>query len=180
MTHRNTYHHPFKVILMKIPSILISIVIGLATFNGLAANSLSRAPLQDVAYFADGAWLRHQAELGDPRFQFTLGNKYFTSDPGLKIVQDYDQAEFWYRRAARQGYADAAYNLAVMNVQGIGNDIDLVEGLAWLEVASGFGHRLSAELAAELRDIMSDERGREADELKEKLVPGYARLASKD
>jgi len=98
----------------------------------------------------------------------------------LKIVQNYDRAEFWYRRAARQGYALAAYNLAVMNVQGIGDDIDLVEGLAWLEVASDFGHGLSAELAAELRDLISDERGRQADELKEKLVPGFARLASKD
>jgi len=144
-----------------------------------AANSLSRSTLQDVQYLADGAWLRHQAELGDPRFQFTLGNKYFTSDPALRIAKSYDRAEFWYRSAARQGYADAAYNLAVMKVQGIGNDIDLIEGLAWLEVAAGFGHKLSRELAAELRGIMSDERASQADELKEKLVPGYARLVSR-
>ncbi len=153
----------------------------LLSFGVPAGTTLSRAPMQDVAYFAEGAWLRHQAELGDPRFQFTLGNKYFTSDPNLEIVQNFAKAEYWYRRAARQGYADAAYNLAVMKVQGIGADIDLVEGLAWFEVASDFGHKLSGELAAELRDIMSDERIRRAEELRTKLVPDYAgRYASND
>lgn len=164
---------------MKNMTTMLAAMLLLIAFNSPAANSLSRAPLQDVAYFSDGAWLRHQAELGDPRFQFTLANKYFTADPELKIVQDYDRAEFWYRRAARQGYADAAYNLAVMKVQGIGNDIDLIEGLAWLEVAAGFGHKLSRELAAELRGIMSDERASQADELMERLVPGYVRLVSR-
>lgn len=160
--------------------VLLCVVLVLTSLSGLAANSLSRAPLQDIQYFADGAWLRHQAELGDPRFQFTLGNKYFTSDPALNIVQNYDRAEFWYRRAARQGYADAAYNLAVMKVQGIGSDIDLVESLAWFEVAADFGHKLSRELAAELRAIVSDERAKRADAMKKKLVPRYDRLASKD
>ena len=163
---------------MRRMPILLCILLVMTSFSGLAANSLSRAPMQDVAYFADGAWLRHKAELGDPRFQFTLGNKYFTADPSLKIAQDYDKAEFWYRRAARQGYSDAAYNLAVMKVQGIGGQIDLVEGLAWLEMAADFGHKLSRELAVELREIMSDERGSQADELKAKLVPGYDRLVS--
>lgn len=163
--------------MQRMPLMLCAVLV-LTSFGCLAANSQSRSPMQDVMYFADGAWLRHQAELGDPRFQFTLGNKYFTADPSLKIAQDYDQAEFWYRRAARQGYSDAAYNLAVMKVQGIGGQIDLVEGLAWLEVAAGFGHKLSRELAAELREIMSDERGSQADELKAKLVPGYDRLVS--
>ncbi len=163
--------------MLRMP-VLLCVLLVLTSFSGLAANSLSRAPMQDVAYFADGAWLRHQAELGDPRFQFTLGNKYFTADPSLKIAQDYDQAESWYRRAARQGYSDAAYNLAVMKVQGIGGQIDLVEGLAWLEMAAEFGHKLSRELAVELREIMSDERGSQADELKARLVPGYDRLVS--
>ncbi len=162
---------------MKKLQTIILVSLALSSFGVWCANSLSRAPMQDVAYFTEGSWLRHQAELGDPRFQFTLGNKYFTSDEQLQIVQDYEKAYFWYRRAARQGYADAAYNLAVMRVQGIGIDTDLVEGLAWLEVAATFGHKLSAELATELRDLLPEERNKQAQELKDKLVPGYARFA---
>ena len=50
-----------------------------------------------------------KAEQGDADAQFALGEYYYRgAEDG---VQDYEQAVYWYRKAAEQGYADAQYKL---------------------------------------------------------------------
>jgi len=49
------------------------------------------------------------AKLGNPQAQVNLGNLY---DAGEGVEQDQKLAAYWYKRAIKNGVAEAAYNLA--------------------------------------------------------------------
>lgn len=151
--------------------ILLTLLTALVTMPALATNTLSRSPMQDVVYFAKVASMRHQAEIGHADAQFALGNQYYRGDNPYMIPQDYDQARRWYFRAARQGHSSASYNLAVMHIQGNGVKRDLIEALAWLNIAASRGHGLSKELVPELESLLKPEHIRAARELQSELVP---------
>ena len=73
-------------------------------------------------------------ELGCADAQYDLGALYATSDwVGPK---DAGEARRWYRRAAEQGHGDAQSNLGAMFLDGEGGDIDVAEGLRWLDAAA--------------------------------------------
>ena len=57
------------------------------------------------------------AEQGDAGAQYSLGWMY---DQGLGVIQNYKQAAYWYRLAAKQGQADSLYNLGIMYANGWG------------------------------------------------------------
>lgn len=136
-----------------------------------ASGTLSRAPLQDVVYLTEIASIRHQAQIGNVTAQFILGNRYYRGDEDFRLFQSYEDAWYWYQKAARQGHSGAAYNLGVMRVQGNGVQRDLVEALAWFEIAAGKGHTLSKELIPELESLLKPEHIRAAEELRTELVP---------
>ena len=54
---------------------------------------------------------KEDAERGDAQAQFMLGSFYYT---GLYGVQDTDEAILWYKKAAKQGYIEAYYQLGVV------------------------------------------------------------------
>lgn len=59
-----------------------------------------------------------KAEQGDAEAQFALGEYYYRGDKDRE--QDYEQAVYWYRKAAEQGHASAQYNLGCCYYWGYG------------------------------------------------------------
>ncbi len=81
--------------------------------------------------------LRAQAEAGAADAQYDLG---FLYDNGYGVVQDYQAALTWYRKAAEQGHAYAQWNLGVMHAHGIGLAKDYTQAAAWYRKAAEQGH----------------------------------------
>jgi TPR repeat protein len=76
------------------------------------------------------------AEQGDVAAQGTLGAIYYA---GKGTVQDYTQAEKWFRKAAEQDYALAQQSLARMYALGHGVSKDLKEAVSWYRKAAENG-----------------------------------------
>ena len=70
--------------------------------------------------------------------QHDLGALYTAGQAG--VTQNYERAAFWFRRAADQGIANAAYNLGVLYQQGLGQEQDLQKALDWYRRAAQMGH----------------------------------------
>src|SRR6185369_13200425 len=81
---------------------------------------------------------------------FRLGKIY--SD-GLLGAPDYERTLDYYTRAARAGVPEAQHNLGAMLVSARGVKRDLVEGLAWLIVATKSGAVSEAEI--QVRDRLA-------------------------
>ena len=77
-----------------------------------------------------------KAMAGDPVAQDRIGAFY---EYGF-IEQDYRLAALWYRRAVKQGNADAEYNLARLYLGGLGVTADDHEGIALLRAAAAQEH----------------------------------------
>jgi len=65
-------------------------------------------------------------------------------DNGLGVPQDYKVAVKWYRLAAKQGDADAQYNLGVMYGNGTGVIQDNVYAHMWWNIAASSGNSKNA------------------------------------
>lgn len=59
---------------------------------------------------------------------------------GYGIEQDQKQAAYWYERAAKQGHAEAQYNLARLYATGQGVARDQGEALRWVRSAASQGY----------------------------------------
>lgn len=79
-----------------------------------------------------------KAFAGDPKAQHDLAAIYTAGHGGAP--QDYQRAMFWFRKAAEQGIANAAYNLGVLYHQGMGASPDILEAIRWYETAATLGH----------------------------------------
>ncbi len=152
--------------------LVLSLVI--PALPALAGTTLGRAPAETVIYFTDVAQLRHQAEIGDAEAQLALGYEYLRPSARYDLAQSDRKARYWFRKAARQGHGAAAYNLAVMSIQGVGTKRDLVSALAWLEIAAANGHGFSRELIPEVKALLDERQQQRAAEMKEELVPAAA------
>jgi TPR repeat protein len=76
-----------------------------------------------------------------PREQFQLGNNYYDGQGGVN--RDYQQAMYWYRKAADQGYAEAQSRLGSLNENGRGSvaSKDYGQAKAWYQKAADQGDR---------------------------------------
>jgi len=70
--------------------------------------------------------------------QHDLAALYTAGDAG--VSQNYERAAFWFRQAANGNITNAAYNLGVLNQQGLGQDQDLQRALDWYRRAALSGH----------------------------------------
>jgi len=70
--------------------------------------------------------------------QHDLAALYTAGEAG--VIQNYERATFWFKMAAHQGIANAAYNLGVLNQQGLGGSQDLQRALDWYRRAAQLGH----------------------------------------
>lgn len=68
--------------------------------------------------------------------QFLLGRAYYH---GEGVTQSYEQAGFWYRKAAEQGNLKAMHNLGIMFLEGKGTKKDESEGYRWIKKAAEAG-----------------------------------------
>ena len=75
------------------------------------------------------------AQRGDRNAQYNMGILY---TKGLGVRRDDAQAALWYRRAADQGWAQAANDLALAYAFGQGVPRDQVLSYVWLTRAAGF------------------------------------------
>ena len=73
------------------------------------------------------------AQNGNANFQYSLVRCY---DKGLKVKQDYQQALYWYQKAAEQGHDKAANNLGCMYLDGRGVAQDYEKAAWWLELSA--------------------------------------------
>ena len=82
-------------------------------------------------------WRRVSAELGDIESQFSLGKHYSTA-PNI----DYREAVHWFRKAAEQEHAEAAYHLGLMLLFGDddGENFDEKESAKWMIFAAEHNH----------------------------------------
>ncbi|MGF6232024.1 TPR repeat protein [Inquilinus ginsengisoli] len=59
---------------------------------------------------------------------------------GIEVSQNFERAAYWYRRAADQGVASAAYNLGVLFERGLGVPRDPEAAVARFRQAAEAGH----------------------------------------
>lgn len=82
--------------------------------------------------------LEQKAFAGEAEAQHDLAAIYTAGHADVK--QSYEKAALWFREAARQGVANAAYNLGVLYHQGLGVPESLEEAINWYDIAAGFEH----------------------------------------
>jgi len=76
--------------------------------------------------------LNAEADKGNPSAQCDLGNYYAESyDNRQNDKHDYDQAAQWYRKAAKQGYAEAQVRLGSLYISGKGVARDSGQAVRW-------------------------------------------------
>jgi len=62
----------------------------------------------------------------------------------LGMPEAYVRAADWFTKAARKGYADAQYNLAMLYSRGLGVGQDTAEAYAWFAAAASRGDEAAA------------------------------------
>ena len=70
--------------------------------------------------------------------QHDLAALYTAGQAG--VTQNYERASYWFKRAAEHGIANAAYNLGVLNHQGLGQAQNMDRALDWYRRAAQLGH----------------------------------------
>lgn len=82
--------------------------------------------------------IEKRALAGQAEAQHDLAAIYTAGHDGA--TQDYAKAAFWFRKAADNGIANAAYNLGVLYHQGLGLKKNMKEAIHWYKVAADKGH----------------------------------------
>ena len=107
-------------------ALVLSITLGQVTYSETQAG-ISTSEIETIA---------QKAEQGDVLYQTGLGAIY---DDGIGIPQDYQQAYYWYRKAAIQGHARAQFLLGGMYADGRGISQDYQQARHWYEKAANQG-----------------------------------------
>ena len=89
-----------------------------------------------------------EVEGDDPEAQYELGESYAYGQRGLD--QDFEQAVYWYREAAKQENAEAQYDLALMILQGLGTERNVSQAEKWLKKAEQNGFRAATKKLKEI------------------------------
>ena len=79
-----------------------------------------------------------QAFDGVAEAQHDLAAVYTAGHAGVR--QDFRRGAYWFQKAAEQGVPNAAYNLGVLNHQGLGMETDLNEAIRWYNQAALKNH----------------------------------------
>jgi TPR repeat protein len=121
-------------------------------------RTLARRLLEDACDLYEQGLLRKAAavfqkaaRLGDPYAQTNLANLY---DSGKGVRLNQPRARYWYRRAARRGVAEAAYNLAI-SYQHAGDQRWMKH---WMKSAAKMGDKDAAAAVRTLAGATSTKR----------------------
>ena len=107
----------------------------LASAAALAGAAAARA--QDEAFEE----LIAAATEGDVDSQFSLATAY---ERGTRTQVDFEQAAYWYRKAAEQGHGKAQNNLGYLYEQGRGVEVFLERAKYWYELSARQGNGIPA------------------------------------
>jgi hypothetical protein len=88
--------------------------------------------------------LHADAEKGDPKAEYEIGDQYWT---GRGVSQDVAEAAKWYRKSADQGFGDAQISLGFAYQSGQGVAQDNVQADTWYIIAAA-SEKSSAETIA--------------------------------
>ena len=111
----------------------IGILILLCAMAMQVVNVSAQASTQNEEF----AVVLQKAQQGDTEAQNTVGDMY---RKGKGVEQNYEQALYWYRKAAEQGHADAQMSIGHMYDEGIGVSLDKVQAFHWYLKAAEQGH----------------------------------------
>ncbi len=102
----------------------------------LASSLINQQPKsmspEELAHWSD------KAKKGDPDGQYYMGVSCEFGFGGNKL--DYNNAAFWYERAAGQGSSQALYRLAYLYLYGHGVSINSSKGVRFLKDAASKGN----------------------------------------
>lgn len=76
------------------------------------------------------------AKSGNDTVQFSLGLL-------CEQAKDYEQAVYWYNKAAEQGFAEAQTGLGLMYISGNGVAVDYKRAMYWFELAAKQGQSIA-------------------------------------
>ncbi len=106
--------------------------------NGRAQNiGLTHDKEKCISQDASYRLTLKKAPSGDAMAQFNLARMY---DKGEIVTQDYEDAVYWYRKAADQGHAKAQTNLGSMYATGTGVFEDNLQATYWYRRAAAQGN----------------------------------------
>ncbi len=94
--------------------------------------------------------LAHQ---GSTDAQYALARMY---DHGAGVDQDYDEAHWWLRQAARGGHSAAQNDLGVLYGNGYVLPRDYVGAYMWLEISAQNGNAIAGQNLNAFRDRLTD------------------------
>ena len=93
---------------------------------------------------AEFQMLKKEAERGMEESQCSLAMIYLKGRGDVR--QDYAQAMRWFFKAAKQGDAEAQYQLGRMYELGLGVKVNLKEAMIWYRKAAKQGHKLAEDV----------------------------------
>ncbi|MDD2748757.1 MAG: tetratricopeptide repeat protein [Acidithiobacillus sp.] len=95
----------------------------LASFDDVPYND---PVLSMIRHTNEAKWL---ANLGNPRWEYVLGDDYYYG--ALRLMTSFTKANYWFRKAADQGYAGAEINLAYAYYHGYGVPQNTMTAITW-------------------------------------------------
>ena len=107
-------------------SFILILLLALSSVT-FGAEDLSQSEIDDLI---------SRVEKGDPEAQFELGLVYYN---GQNVKQNYEQAVYWFKKAAEQNHANAQHNLGIMYYNGWGTTQDYEQAFYWFEQAAKQG-----------------------------------------
>jgi hypothetical protein len=127
---------------------------------------------REVALALDKIWLRGN-EAPQAKMQFCLGGMY---RGGYGVRKDYQQAAYWYQKAAEQGHVVAQSNLGSMYERGEGVPQDYILAHMWFSLAATNGddaliRRNAASSSARVAAKMTPQQLAEAERLAREWKP---------
>lgn len=79
---------------------------------------------------------------GNITAMYVLGNIYYFGLTAEK-VPEYNKAQYWYTKAAKEGSLEASYSLGVLHENGQGAEQDFAKAFKWYLSAAEKGHAMS-------------------------------------
>jgi len=119
--------------------------------------------------------LLSKANQGDLNAQWELAVSYLNGDDGIQ--QSHPDAFKWMMKVAQSGYDVAQYNIGQFYYQGIATEVDLVEALKWLKLASDQDNAAAQNTIGWI--FMSEEQFKDLDEA-EKWLKASAAAGNQD
>lgn len=113
-------------------------------------------------------WAQRAADGGVPQAMFNLGTMYYNGDGGPK---NQITAAMWFRKAAERGVSDSQYNLGLLYAQGGAMPLNPAEAYKWFTIASRAGDKDAEREAAAIRDNLTPEQRRRAEDAAAAFVP---------